>query len=464
MNYYLSTLAPPPTSNEPNLFLDITNDVQKGVAYLTETAFDLNRVTTPSDANIVVNNVDNKYSKDVVFNREYTEYILTISENNIILFVGIVFDVQQSQKQATIKTTSVIRQIVDMNVPYNNGNINFTGTPADFVKYILQFQAILPSLFIDSDNLDAMSQIEQAAGIEIVVDIPATDKVQLSDLLQQLYKITGLYVFSENGLLRVARLSNFAGINQDNYDYIWVRNQTISSKTKLSRPIEWQKTRVVVPFNDGLVARNMFDYFPEGESILAQFKEKTIESDGIGFKLQHTTLASAIECMQQILGWRGFPRYQLDINISTVERDNKAKIQAVPLYSVSKIEFENGCMLGILFNKQITETDGKLSFLSIRDPSTFGEILFPYVKNVNGKVFIYASIATVIEYSLGDVTGTVNTSDLNKNITILNPSLKSFNYRIRQNGFCQSSFSDWFSIDSEIQSFIIGANKIGQKI
>lgn len=447
--------------------LDITADVLKGVAFLTETAFDLNKVTTPSDSNIVLDNTKGKYDLFTgFFSEEITSYIMTMSEKqndvDIVMFVGLLSDIEYKDTRATLDVTSVIRNIINMDIPRPDfGNYSFTGTPSDFIQDILTNQAVLPGLFINTVIFTRMAEVELELGIEIIVDIQNTDKVSLADIIQEVYKLTGLYVYSQNGVMTVFRLGDLPQVTAENYDFLWLPNQIIADKSKLTRPLEWQKTRWIVESTAGKVARNMNDFFNDGASILAQFKEKKVEADGLDGKIKHTSVDSAIASLNQLLGWRGFPRYQFSTVVDTIDRENKAQIQAVPLFSINRFEWLGGCITGILIDKQITETEGRLTILSIVDPIMKNpyNVLYPYVTNVNGKIFFTAQDSMTVFYEFGLNSGTLEFPD-NLLYEFDNPNLDTVRFKVKPNDGC-NTFGDWFYIDSTFDSFILGANSMG---
>lgn len=467
---YVLTFSSFSTDQEP-FSLDITPDVIRGVSYLTETAFDLNKITTPSDADITLNNVEGRYDLFTgFFNQEITDYIITMSSKqndvDVVMFTGLISDIQYTDGKAVLKCTSVIRNIINMNIPRPDvGPYSFTGTPSGFIKDILDNQAILPGLFIDDASFFNMNNVEIDLGLNIEVNISDTDKITLADAIQETYKITGLYTYSENGLMKVARLGDFPQVTAENYSYLWNQNQIISDKSRLTRPLEWQKTRWIVPGPLAQLARNMNDYFPEGESILNRFQEKTVETDGLDGRIKHTSNASGIEAMNQLLGWRGFPRYQFTTKVDTIDRENKAQLQAVPLFSINRFEHNGGCFTGVIINKTITETDGELTALSIVDPTISNpyNLIFPTVVNANGKIVISAQTSMKVTYEYGNNSGELLFPD-NLQYILENPNLDSIKIRVDSVDSSCGALSGVFQVDAELKSFIVSLSKVGQTI
>lgn len=444
--------------------LDITQYVVKGISNISEIAFDIDKVTTPTAGDVVCDNTNGVFvSGQGFFNDETTNYVITISDEGLDLFVGILSDIEHVNNRATLKVASIINKIIQMNIPFDDNPYIFTGTPAAAVKDILENQAKLPGLFIDNIGFDQLDTAEQNRNIEIQINIPAAEKVSFSSLLQEIYKITGLYVFSQRGIIRGERIGAFS---VESFDYFWDSSQIIAEKTKHRRPIIWQKTRFVVPGIGGPYARNMTDAFPiEGPSILASFKEKTIESDGLGGKIQHSTETSAIECMNDLLGWRGFVRHEYTFNIDVINPFNKAALEAVPLLSKNKFESINEIVNGVLIEKKLFEDRAELKILTIVDPISKHPALreYPEVKNtystgiITGKEF---NIEYMIE---GGAIVVDKLTKVIKSIIFDNPAQK--NIFVRSKKLYENNFSQWVMLEHEqVSDFIMGVHPIGHTI
>lgn len=443
---------------------DITQYVVKGISNISEIAFDIDKVTTPTAGDVVCDNTNGFFVQGRgFFNDEITNYIITISDEGLDLFVGILSDIEYVNNRATLKIASIITKIIQMNIPFDANPYSFTGTPAAAVKDILENQAVLPGLFIDNVGFDQLDTAEQNRNMEIQINIPANDKVSFSSLMQELYKMTGLYVFSQRGIIRGERIGGFS---TESFDYFWDSQHIIAEKTKHRRPIIWQKTRIVVPGIGGPYARNMTDAFPvEGPSILDSFKEKTLESDGLGGKIQHSDQTSAIECMNDILGWRGFIRHEYTFNIDVINPFNRAALEAVPLFSKNKFESLTEIVTGVLIEKKLFEDRAELKILTIVEPITKHPALreYPEVQNTYSTGIITGKEFDIEYFTDG---GSVIVDKLTKvKIAILfdNPAQK--NIFVRSKRFEESTFSQWVMVEHEQRTdFIIELHQIGQTI
>ena len=454
--------------NHPDdIDVDITNFVQQGLQDITELAFEIERVTVPSSGDIRCDNTTGFFEfGQGFFNAEITRYILKVDDDGIDLFVGLVSDIVYSDNIASLKISSVINSVIQMAIPVGLIDYTFTGTPAAFLKDIFLNQAVLPGLFVDSIGFDALDIAEQARGIEIDVLILATEKENLSDIVQATYKLSGDYVFSQRGILNIQRVGNFTSLDPD---FIWTQDNIVAGSVKRRRPVNWQKTRVVVPTTSGTVARNMADVFiAEGPSILDEFKEKTLETDGLGGKIQHTSTASAIEAMNDLLGWRGFARWQLQVDIDTVDPVNRSILQSVPLFSKNRFEYRGGCFVGILVERKLQAEKASLLAYSLTDPLSDSPGLreHPNVINEQATVLFSSLQRFDIEYFLdGDASTTISIGPTLHAIIVDNRAQRALFARDRKSDSeCGSNFSQWYKVEHQPPQapFIAGLNLASQ--
>lgn len=419
---------------------DITDYVLRGLQYIHEIAFDLESSVLPSNIDVKVDNITGAFDPtDGLLDQEFTSYILRIKEGDITVFVGILTDIILEDHDATLKVRSVNQFLANASI----GALSMTGTPAEIVKEVLAENLTLPGLFVDTINFNNVQTAEEDRDIEIVANISAEDEVTLAAFLQEINKITGLYVYSQNGVLTCLRYGEYSELI--GYDYAFI-DEVIAGKTKKSRPILWQKTRAVVPYHNGesvtQAAKNMSDYFGvTGDSLIEAFREKTIESDGLAGKLYHSTLVSAEACLRDILGWRGFPRWEVKFEVDVLEPINRAKLIEIPLFARTLHADKFGYIVGGLIDKKIYDTRAELTLLSIKDPTfhhpervlspaiTHAIEVDPYSVNVTKAIFEVdnntgraitmeyvfenGDPAVIVEMSIGDVITVENNSKTN---------------------------------------------------
>lgn len=328
--------------------------------------------------------------------------------------------------------------------------------------FVNQFN--LPGLFFDSLGAGALSGIEASRGIVLDVDIPATDKVAFSNFVQEMYKVAGIYTFSERGIMRVARLGFFSGDEPE--DFRFDDGTVITGKTKKTRPLLWQKTSVTVPGPTGQLNRIMSDEFEEGEAIINTFREKAISSEGLGGKIKHQTDQSAIECMNDILGWRGFPRHEIATEVDILGIINRAVVEAAPLFSIGIVEWETGCAKGIMIEKKLKANTAALRFLTIEDPKQRhpGLVIHPVVRNEEGSVIIKSHARFVLEGFLeGDSPQEFITGQNLPAIILDNAAQRPFYYKITSEDPECSSPDRLHRVDSDLTGcFIMGVSLMGQ--
>lgn len=361
---------------------DITDSVKRGMQNIHEIAFDLESSVLPSSIDVEVDNTEGNFDPvDGLINKEITEYILQIKENEQTVFVGIITDVEFCEFNATLKVRSVVQFLANASI----GNLKMTGTPAEIVKTVLLKNLTLPGLFVDTINFDNVSAAEKDRKIEIVVKISAKDSISLASFLQEVNKVTGLYIYSQNGILTCLRYGEYSKLV--GFDYFFSA-EVVAGKTKRSRPILWQKTRVLVPYYNGTeiikAAKNMADYFGVvGQSIIEKNREKILETDGLAGKLYHSNIISAETCLRDLLGWRGFPRWKISFEVDVIDQINRSKLIEIPLFSRTLYADQFGFFVGGLIEKKIYESKAELTLMSISNPEFHhpAKILFPGIKN-----------------------------------------------------------------------------------
>ena len=450
--------------------LDIADRVIQGqnrASNIIELAFEIDRTTTPSAADVRCNNFDGFFEQfQGFFQGEITEYIVNIKEDNISTFLAFISDIEYKDPIAILKLRSITADVLTMAIP--EGLVDFvkTGTPAEIVQEILTNQAKIPSLFFDALQFESVAQEERNRGIEIAVNIPANDKVNLSEIIQEIYKMTGLYVYSQRGLLKAERAGNF---NTDGFEYLFGIDDIIAGSVKRRRPVLAQKTRAVVPTTTGPVAKNMSFHFPtQGPTLIERFREKTIEADGLDGKILHTSTASAEEATNDILGFRGFVRYEFtfEVNISSVLK--RAGVQAVPLFSVLKIEHLGGTVSGVVVEKKILKEKAQFKMLSITDPISNNPALlrFPEMVNSCGQVIIWSIHSFKLEYHLGDDAPAIaEINQVEPYLILDNRSQRALFIRVIEYRGRVVPAPNWFRLDHKVElPFILGCNFISQII
>lgn len=456
-------LHPDPTT--PDFIID--DLVQRGISSLSEIGFGLDRVTNPSAADIQVDNTEGQFEPGRgFFQDEITGYTVFIQREGLTPFVGLVDDIEYKGSSATLKVRSVLGQIIQANIPQEDRpDIVLSGTPSFVMKTVIIDELNLPNLFVDSLAFDNLSVAEDERNIEISVNIPASEKVPFSSFVQEFYKVTGLYLYSENGILKPVRLGGFT--NPDGVDFVFGEDFVISDSVTRRRPLLWQKTRVVVPGPSGQLARNMSDEYQEGPSLLAKFREKTLESDGLQGKIKHATVESGVEAMNDILGWRGFPRYELRFQADLINENNAGQVESLSLFSRVRVEYATGSINGIIVEKKLQESRAELTLYSIKDPeiSHPGLCLLPIAINKHGVVVFAGKFDYEVEYFLeGDSPSTVTLSQTDFFKVIDNRSQRVLYFRVLESATCKNT--GWYCIEHEGGDgcFYVDINQVGQEI
>lgn len=580
-----------PNDQLPNAEVDITDRVVRELPRFQELAFELDRVTTPSAGVVTCDNSDGFFEIGEIFLGEITDYIVRVDDENpdgsfTDIFIGIVDDIEYQGNSANIKVKSIVSELIQASVPASAIDLTFTGAPAQFAIELFVNQFTLPGLFFDTAGATALAAAEAGRGINIEVSIPASDRVPFSTLVQELYKVTGLYIYSERGVIRTTRLGAFGGSETE--DARFDEEFIISGKTKKRRPILWQKTRWVVPglnqvvtqltskialgatvdLTTGVSDRELLvrigpttrsvalgnsaatpvqdivdainaDFFPvlvdpaalipgsfiqitsppgedievdagpsaaadafpivwdtspppdispagivdatyertmadafiqDGDAILSKFREKSVETDGLGGKIKHSTEISATESMNDLLGWRGFPRYDIETEVDVLAPIQRAVIEATPLYAIVALEWETGFARGVLVEKVLGEDKAKLRIYSIAEPKERhpGLLVHPEVINRNAFVTIRSHFKLKIEGFLqGDAPQEYLTGNAQSTILINNGGQRPFYYRLVSTDSDCTSPDRLHQVDHVLDSvagFICGVSTMGDSL
>ena len=378
MRYYLIA----PNGNE----VEITGSIIKGVDNISEIAFDLENVNVPSDLNVEVDNSEGQYdqTRGLFVAGEMTKFIMLVTgeKREQVLFIGTVTDLKYSEtSKCEIETRSVIASVIacSFNMAIFVGQPEYVAgsparveaTPARLVQMLLGPDGVhLPCVFLDSEMFSNYDAAEQNLGLKIKLSIPDGENMVISDFLQELNRVTGAYVYSFNGYINYTR---YGGFDRDGYDHTFA-GEVIAGTVKHSRPVLWQKTKIKAKYWDGSAAvditKTMPDYFDViGDTIMENFREKVIETDGIGGWLIHANLTSANAGLQDVLGWRGFPRWQFEFEVDAIGEDVRSKAQGIPLLSKIRLLWSGGCTKLALIEKTVNDQKATIKGMSLSDPT-----------------------------------------------------------------------------------------------
>lgn len=345
---------------------------------IVEMSFDLESVAIPSDFNMELSNVNGEFDHDagIFAGVEITHFlvIVTAEERKNVLFIGVVADVKYTETSIVeIESHSVVASLI--NCSFNMASVVGWGpvveaAPAKLVSDLLGPNGLrLPGVFLDSVLYAQAEAAEENVGLKMRLSIPAGESMTFSDFLQEINRVTGAYVYSHNGLIRYARQGGFDRLGYD----VTFSGEVISGTVKNSRPVLWQKTKVSTVYWDGSapqkISKTMADFFDvEGESIMDEFREKEIESDGLGDKLMHANLTSANAGLQEILGWRGRPRWQFEFEVDAIDQDIRGIAQSVPLLSRARLIWSGGCAQIVVVEKTTNDQKSIIKGLSLSKP------------------------------------------------------------------------------------------------
>jgi hypothetical protein len=371
MRYFLQD----PDGNE----YDISRYITRGLETVSEIAFDLDGPAVPSDLTLEVNNIDGVFDpgRGLFSYGELTRWLVIVTGKNRedVLFIGTVTDLILTETaNASIETRSVIASLLQCS--FNMASVTTWGstvvaTPSRIVADLLGPNGLkLPGIFIDAQLFDLFESAEEDIGLKYRLQIPTGENVAFTDFLQELNRTCSAYVYSYNGFLRYTRLG---GAEREGYDHTF-SGEILAGTVKASRPVLWQKTKAVAKYWDGAAVQKlestMADYFPVvGETIMEDFREKTLESDGLGGYLVHNSLASANIGLQDVLGWRGRPRWTFEFEVDALAADVRSKALAMPLLARLRILYSGGCAKLIVKEKQTNNQKSVFKCLSMVEPT-----------------------------------------------------------------------------------------------
>lgn len=371
MRYYLQD----PNGNET----EVTALVLRALESIVEMAFDLETAVVPSDFNMDLDNSGGQFdsAQGLFAAGERTRFLVIVrsDDGENILFIGTVKDtIYTETSKVEIESKSVIAALLGCS--FNMASVTtwdpmVEKTPARLVADLLGPDGLqLPGIFLDNVFFDLADESEQNLGLKMRLEIPNGESIPFTDFLQELNRVTGAYVYSYNGYIRYARQGGF---DRAGFDYTF-DGTVIAGTVKNSRPVLWQKTRVEAMYWDGSavqkVVKTMADFFDvEGESIMDEFREKTIESDGLSGKLIHATLASAEVGLQDVLSWRGRPRWDFEFEVDAIGHDVRGMAQSVPLLSRVRLLWGGGCAQLAVVEKTTNDQKTTLKCKSLAAPT-----------------------------------------------------------------------------------------------
>lgn len=380
---------------------EVSDLILRAFESIVEMSFDLESAVVPSDFNMELDNSNGDFDSDrgLFANAEMTHFlvIVTSEKRENVLFIGTVADVKYTEtSKVEIESHSVIASL--MSCSFNMASVTGWGSteiaaPARLVADLLGPNGLrLPGVFLDSVLYAQAQAAEENIGLKMRLSIPTGESITFSDFLQELNRVTGAYVYSHNGLIRYARQGGFDRLGYD----MTFSGQLISGTVRNSRPVLWQKTKANAMYWDGAAAqkisKTMADFFGvEGESIMDEFREKEIESDGLGGYLVHADLSSANAGLQEILGWRGRPRWQFEFEVDAIGQDIRDIAQAVPLLSRVRLLWSGGCAQLVVIEKTTNDQKSVIKGLSLAKPTFIhpAKRALPNVTQVWGDIRFY---------------------------------------------------------------------------
>lgn len=472
MRYILQT----PAGNE----YEITRYVLRGAESITELAFDLESIVIPSDLDIEVDNNGGVFDphRGIMSEGEITRFLVLVKSDDLkqILFLGILADLRlRETTSATLETRSVIARL--LNCSFNMSSVSGWGPtvvapPARMVADLLGPGGLqLPGIFIDGPLYDQAAAAEENLGIVMRLEIPTGEEIRFVDFMQELNRVTSAYVYSHNGYMRYAR---FGGFNRVGYDFTFA-GQILAGTTQVSRPVLWQKTKATALYWDGSAAqkitKTMADYFDVvGESIMEDFQEKSIESDGLRGWLVHANLDSAEAGLQDVLGWRGFPRYHFEFETDALGLDVRNQAQAIPLLARTRLLWSGGCAQIAITEKTTSEHKAVIKGLSLADPVFVhpARRRYPAVRQDGGHTLFINNTGheLILEYRIGEAgTKTRITLPEGETLDLENYSYQPVIYQVFDGLPCGELPSSERTFAPDITGhFILGESLLGDTI
>jgi hypothetical protein len=459
---------------------EITRYVLRGAESITELAFDLESAVIPSDLDIEVDNIDGVFDpqRGLISEGELTRFLVIVKSDDLkqVLFLGMLADVRYRETTlATLETRSVIARL--MNCSFNMSSVSGWGPvvvapPARLVADLLGPNGLhLPGIFIDGPLYEQAAAAEQNLGIAMRLAIPAGEEMRFVDFLQELNRVSGAYVYSHNGYIRYARMGGFA---RPGYDFTFA-GQILAGTTQVSRPVLWQKTKVSALYWDGAepqkLTKTMIDYFDViGESIMEEFQEKSIDSDGLRGWLVHANQNSAEAGLQDVLSWRGFPRYQFEFETDALGLDVRNQAQAIPLLARVRLMWSGGCAQIVITEKTTSEHKAVIKGLSLNDPVFVHPALrrYPAVRQDGGHTLFINNTGhdLDIEYRIGDAGAKTRTTiGAGETLDLENYSYQPVIYRVFEGLPCGELPSAERTFAPDITGhFILGVSFLGDTI
>lgn len=461
--------------------VEVSRYILRGADTITELAFDLESAAIPSDLNILLDNVSGAFDpgRGLFSQGELTEFILVVSgeSRDQVLFVGTVTNVMLTETTTVeVVTRSVIASL--MQCGFNmatawSGDPVVTKTPARLVADLLGPSGLhLPGLFLDEATFALAEAAEENLGIQMRLSIPTGENVTFSDFLQELNRVTSAYVYSYNGYIRYSRVGGF---DRSGYDYTF-SGEVLANSVKAERPVLWQKTRVTALYWDGSanqkIIKSMDDYFDvEGETIMERFREKPIESDGLGGYLVHASLSSAETALQDVLGWRGRPRWQFEFEVDAIGSDVRTKSQTVPLLARARLIYSGGCAQMAIVEKTVSDQKATFRGFALAEPTFIhpGKRVFVHTKQVGaGNLQFYNNTGHEVKiyYRFDSETDYSSTTLADEAIfTLLNPGFETVYWYQAEGMPCGELPSRERTFTPEpVTSFILGTSVLGDEL
>ena len=431
---------------------DFSHHVTDEPSFIFEQAFSLESYTIPGDVVIPVINNTGFFDPQIYLPYDMTEHIVQIVDDGIIIYRGIISNIEYVNNFAKITTSSALAIYLQAVVPIS-GAINFIGgTPAEFALTLFDNQLNIQENFIDRAQFANFiaAEIDQGYSISVIIPDTNTDRKRIVDILSELYVQTGLYIYSADGIIRPGRIGKPPS---DNYDYEINTDMIIAGSLTISRPILFQKTKSIVDFFDGTeiikAAKNMTDYDPiDGLAIINKFKEKILKSNEGTPYLYHSNLISATAAQDAILGFRGYPRYYATISIDIADQINTAILSDIELFNILRLITPEVIFTGIVYKKSIGKANAKLDMISTVDPifTRLDALKFPVMTNQYAK-FSIAIATDFAEYEL-IINGVVYTGLTASAHQIPNPTQSDA--RIRLKIATTGIWTDYYNVDYDL--------------
>lgn len=467
-----------PNGNE----VEVSRYVLRQLDTVVEVAFDLESATIPSDFTMELDNNGGEFDSGVGMfaeeNGERTRFLVLVTSaiRENVLFVGTVTDTRYTEtSKIEIETRSVIASLLgcsfDMNSVSTWGSLEI-GPPSRLVADLLGPNGLqLPGIFIDLTQYELAAQAETNIGLEMRLQIPNGERIMFTEFLQELNSTCGSYVYSQNGFMRYARQGAFDRLGYD----VSFSGQVIAGTVKHARPVLWQKTKAVARYWNGSaaaqVSRTMADFFDtEGDTIMENFRDKVIESDGLGDRLIHNTLSSANAGLQDVLAWRGRPRWDFEFEVDAIAEDSRNRAQGIPLLSRARLIWDGGCVQLAIVEKNMNDQKSVFKGKSLLAPTFIhpAKRLLPVIsQTLTGTQWLNNTPFNLLLYYMldGDTAFTKVTINAGDLFIVANPSLLDVTWKISWGLPCGEIPSEVFTFTPVMPAgFFLGINSLGDTL